>query len=148
MICNEINLWISNLSEASSINMDFSVTLQSGEILSLLFEGWVSSATAAHPTNEVFSITVDFEALEIIDPMDFIEINDSFVGEIRDEINLSSNPLYSDELWVAIQDYIDYQTDDKLKDINNYVAFALSDEGVWVCMYVPHAIGDYVKILI
>ena len=150
IITDKIDEWIINsVSDDSTADVKYIITLDNGDYLSILFEGTISNKSAAHPTAEVFSIVLSMTKEEIVDPLSIIEINNSFVDCFKTSaLNYSDTDRFTDEQNKAVVDYILSFSDEELKEMIKNAELAFSEEGVWVCLGVPHAIGDYLKIYV
>lgn len=132
----------------AAVAFNYTVTLSTEDYFCLIYEGYINDPSAAHPSEMAFTMNFELESRNLFEPLDIIQIDGDFVEKARGVFAQSSNESYSDEEWRYIQQYFDDMSDEQLKEALEMSDFAFSDSGVYVCMSVPHAIGDYVKIYI
>ena len=148
LIQNDVNAWVNETCAVDAIvNLSYSVTFHDNSYISVLFEGRVNAPNAAHPINVVHSVCVSISDNAIVDLLDSIEIDDAFVEQFKFNIDKSKDiNHFSDEQWDDILSYLNTFSDAEIEQVIANGEIALVEDGVLVCISVPHPIGDYLKI--
>lgn len=135
-----------------SIQLDYSISLSTNELLCILYEGMLSSETSAHATNFAFSVSISLTEKTSIDPMTIFEPDARWILSFREQLITNQNPeRFSDEQWELVAEYIGSHTDEEImrilaRDLSK--TFAFREDGVVVLFPAAHALGDYVKIFV
>ena len=150
LVENQVAEWISSQFEADSqIRLTGSVTMKNDTYLWILFEGNAVPPQAAHPSNIAYVVCVCLNDMTVADPLSMVSIDDTFAENFRMQF-LSETPSskYSSEQWSQIVDFVNGHTTNDLISLISGSQLALTENGVIVCLNAPHAIGDYVKIIV
>lgn len=150
LVENQVAEWINSQFEADSrIRLTGSVTMKNDTYLWILFEGNAVPPQAAHPSNIAYVVCVCLNDMTVADPLSMVSIDDTFAENFRMQF-LSETPSskYSSEQWSQIVDFVNGHTTNDLISLISGSQLALTENGVIVCLNVPHAIGDYVKIIV
>lgn len=148
LLYSEIKIWLKDeMAHDATIDVRYSVTLCNETYFCVLFEGDVIAPNAAHTTKVVKSVCVSLAGRVIIDPLDIVRIDKVFVERFKNQLNNATDKeRFTDEQWESVIAYFYTFSNEELikKIVNGEVA--LIEDGVLVCMEVPHAIGDYIKV--
>lgn len=137
--------YISNYGDNISqlkLNADYRIMYANDKLVSIVFCGTSNIKSAAHPTTFAFSVNILMETPMILNTTDVVEINGTLVQKIIDKLNTHQNE--------AITKYFqqfnasDIETMLEQEDVFYY----FTSDGIGVLLAIPHAIGDYVDILI
>lgn len=119
--------------------IDYSLKLQSKNLLSIVYSGYSSFYKAAHPTNELYSTTIDLRNNKLVNLKDFIVINDKFFNEFKNKANLiiqqgASRDMYIEELKKLNTDVF-----------NQNIPFYLTDTSLGISFPTIHVMGDHME---
>ena len=148
LIEQETDTWINEAYTSNAhLTLDYFVTFCDDTCLCLLFEGDIMDKTAAHPTNVAFSICVSLTDNKIVDPLDLVAVDEVFISKFNKQLAEQEMPTrFTDEQWKEIVEYFNKMPDSTLlRNIESGV-LAITQEGVIVCVSVPHSLGDYIKV--
>lgn len=135
-----------------SIQLDYSISISTNELLCILYEGMLSGETSAHATNFAFSVIISPAAKASVDPMTIFKPDAQWMLSFREQLLTNQNPeRFSDEQWELVAEYIGSHTDEEIeeilaRDLSKTIAFR--EDGVVVLFPTAHALGDYVKIFV
>lgn len=133
-------------------NVKYMITYQSEELVCILFEGELSGNDAPHSTNVVFPVCISLKENKEISQNQFFSLNNNFLKLFREQ--LKTNPdeqRFTNEEWSNISSYITAYSNEELQKIISYpesTNFILANDSIIVLFPVPHAIGDYLKIVV
>lgn len=148
LLRSEMEDWLKDeVVDDAIINVRCSVTLCDETYFCVLFEGDVVAPNAAHPISVVKVVCFSLMDGVIIDPFDIVEINEAFVDNFKNQLNNATDTeRFTDEQWESVVAYFHSFSNEELmkKIVNGEVA--LIEDGTLVCIEVPHAIGDYIKV--
>ena len=113
-----------------------------------MFEGSVVSHIAAHPTNVVRSLCISLTDNIVIDFIESIDINSEFVQQVKNGLAFSQDERFDDDQWRVIVNYLEQLSYEEWVERISEGEVALTEDGVLICVFVPHAIGDYLKIAV
>lgn len=136
------------------VNYNYEITLQTSEILSILFRGSsdLQSSPMDHYINqEAFGITIDIKTQTILKLEDFIPLDDELVKKIKEAPAISSydKDIDEEEKQAMLETY---ENDDKnriLEGLKNEYAFytyCVSEKSLLISVPVAHASGDYMLL--
>lgn len=150
LISSEVNGWIrGNIAEDATVKLSYSTTYFDDICVCILFEGDVSSPNSAHPTRVAFSVCVSLVEETIMNPLESIMIDDGFVEQFREQVILSSDSdRFTNEQWNEVVAFFDSLSNEELQQLIVNGETSLVEDGLLVCVSVPHAIGDYIKVSI
>ncbi|MBE6642521.1 MAG: hypothetical protein E7615_02575 [Ruminococcaceae bacterium] len=147
-IYSEVENWFKDeAADDVSVDVKYSVTLSNETYFCVLFEGGYYALNAAYPTRVVKAICFSMADGNVIDPTSVTEIDEDFVEKFKIELdNSSDTERFTDEQWASVVSYFNAFSNEELteKIINGEAA--LTENGILVCVEVPHAIGDYIKV--
>ena len=143
------------LAEGSSLQGAFDVKTMNDELLSILVSGEISAAGAAYPSRFQYTYNIDMKTGENIRLAHHVNVNQvaedmmngknyTVSGELASEFQERLTVLYGDaeQLAAALRGF------DFGKGQNEHPAgYSYQEDGqTWLCMEVPHALGDFVNI--
>jgi len=145
LIYSELENWLNN--EFSTIVMtdiDYEVTLFDDKHICILFEGMIDVERSAYPVNDAKTVYVSLADKKIIDiscPSNLTEMLKLSLQNETTDLESKKEPFKS-----ALT-YVSNRSDEELQTMITNGEIALTDDKSYiVCLDVPHAIGDYVKI--
>lgn len=156
LILQSVNSELNEILEDSLPNVildiGYSVSFQSEELICFLFEGTLNDENAAHPSNVAFSISISLTDKKLINISSLFEMNETFVQAFRAQLNtVADHDRFSENDWEKVSSYIENFSDEEIMNIllkEPEKTLAIQDGGIIVLFPVPHAIGDYVKIIV
>lgn len=150
LIRNETIAWLNDIVDTNTvINVTYTITYQDDVYVCVLFEGDVYAVGSAHPINIVHSVCISLDEEKCIDPLSIYQTNENLIDSFKKGIIESFNDNhYTQAEWEEIVRYIIGFSDDELRHKIQNGTNALIDDGILICVDVPHAIGDYIKIRI
>ncbi len=143
------------LAEGSSLQGAFDVKTMNDELLSILVSGEISAAGAAYPSRFQYTYNIDMKTGENIRLAHHVNVNQvaedmmngknyTVSGELASEFQERLTVLYGDaeQLAAALRGF------DFGKGQNEHPAgYSYQEDGqTWLCMEVPHVLGDFVNI--
>lgn len=134
------------------IKLDYTILFENDYLICFLFEGMFLTENSAHPTNIAFSVCLSLVEAEILDPLTLVETDEEFFRTMRENLGINQNAdRFSNEQWEIVAKYIDAYSNDEIEEIiktDSSKTLAVQPNGVLVLLPVPHALGDYIKILV
>lgn len=131
------------------------VTYNSTDLISIYFEGYSSYEGAAHPSQFLYTVTIDVNKQKAVRLKDLVKIDESFVKLLESGDIRSMGYDMTDEYRSSIQDYIsgfgaEYWVQELLNaDSSGYITVSyLTKDALAVSVSVPHVMGDHVEVLI
>lgn len=138
--------------EGVTIALDYTVTYADDASVCVLFEGSISREGAIHPVNIAFPVCVSLRDVCVMDPSEFVKMDESFWDEFREQLAAQNDGArFSEEQWSEIVAYVNGYSNEELKDMISSRApggLVLAEESVIVLLPVPHAIGDNIKVTV
>lgn len=142
--------------EGSSLEVSYAVKTKNDQMLSILIEGYYSTEGAAYPTCFRYTYNIDLnsgESIRLAYVRDADELAKELLagkgyqveGELGEEFKERLTILYGDEeqLADALRDF-DYG-----ENRETPAGFSYHQDGkVHLCIEVPHALGDYVDVIL
>ncbi len=132
----------------------YTVKTMNADMLSILMDGYVSAEGAAHPYTFKYTYNIDLntgESIRLADHVDVDQVAENMfdgAGYYVDEAlapylkeRLESIYESPEALARSLEGY-DYAEDGSAPYGYSYI----KDGKVWICMEVPHALGDYIEI--
>lgn len=134
-----------------TMNLNYQVTMNTPELLSIVYTGNSKVEGAAFPTNEIYAITIDLKNAAKLKLSDFTVIDTKLAEKIKQSTAVTNDAVKNDgmdknALITAIQN-TDNQTLIKgLKEEWAYNTFYVTPNSLVVSIDVGHVIGDYALI--
>lgn len=132
----------------------FTVKTMTADILSILMDGYVSEEGAAHPCTFKYTYNIDLHtgsSIRLADYMDVDKVAENMFAGVGYYVDENLAPYFTerlesiyespDALARSLEGY-DYAEDGSAPYGYSYIAGGK----VWICMEVPHAMGDYIEI--
>lgn len=149
--CTAVNEKVQNVIEEfvaswvpdAVMDVDFEVKFLNNHYASIVFTGFADGISAAHPVNIAFSLNFNMDQGKSITLSDFVSIDDDLVQTFRKELKEQTIP----EIAGYYDSYSDEQLSDELKNEDSTDGYFTKDS-VGILVTVPHAIGDYLDIVI
>lgn len=125
-----------------TLSADYEIMFTSNTFVSIVFRGTSNIKSAAYPINFAFSVNILMETARIANTADLIEMNNTFLKEVSDQLYTHSNAI--------VGEYFQQFTRDDIKTMlqQENVFFYFTSDKIGILIAVPHAIGDYVELLI
>lgn len=138
-------LWGDNTGVTAQIG--FTVSYADNEKISVLFTGVSNTASAAHPINLFFTFNMDLKTQELLRLKDLYTVTMQSVQQFRD--------AWKQQTPSEASSYLAQYTDEQLlimlqNSDSEYgdVFSGFSPNQIFIYFPVPHAIGDYLKIVL
>ena len=150
LILNNLVSWVDNISDAdSTVSLNYSVTYKNNSYVCILFEGRVNSSIAAHPTNIVHSICISIIDKAIVNPLDLIGMDDEFIKQFKYQLSKTYDiNHFSAKQWDVVVAYVNSFSNDEIVQAIKNGSNVFVDDGILICINVPHPIGDYIKVTV
>lgn len=147
--------WLSvGESQGSSYEVSYTVKTMTPDTLSILMNGQINEEDAAHPYSFKYTYNIDLntgESIRLKDHVNVEKLAENLFAGTGYYVEESLAPYFQERL-VSI-----YETPDSLARSLEGYDYAedgsapygysyLADGKVWICMEVPHALGDYIEI--
>jgi hypothetical protein len=143
--------------EAGAVDYEltYTVTLNTPELISVAFSGYSSTEGAAHPSQFLYTVTLDVKNEKVLKLRDMVTLNQAFVEVLKSAAYSSMSFDMTDENRTAIKTLLDgYDADSWLNDLQNaddtgYATCSyLTKDALAVSVSVPHVMGDHVELLV
>jgi hypothetical protein len=133
----------------------YKVTYNTQEVISIRFDGYSYYEGAAHPSQFLYTVTLNVEKAETVTLPDLVQISEEFYKALTEGTYTSEGFDMSAEYEAAIKDMF-LSGDpaywlDELKNADkpgHAVASYLTEDALAVSVPVPHVMGDHVEILL
>ncbi len=167
---NEVNFLISDfvekkveeLSANTEYTLQYQITEQTGEMISILWKGTMNSPDAMYPSGVLYTLTLDLinnKIWSLHDLEDLAEVTDSLIeGSDLPMYDMEGERISKD--WQsAVENYLSgYEDKELLEELNQFdlsaeqkyepSGFSYFENGkLHICISVPHALGDYIDIV-
>ena len=135
--------------ETITYNLDYTVTLQTENLLSVLYTGSVSIEGGIHPSNVIYAATFDLQEAKKLSLSDFATVDAAFVDRVqRADTVAAADGTKPDGISALIQSLT---TDEMIRGFTDglgtdYYTFHLTPDALIVSVPVVHAAGDYALI--
>ena len=154
---NKVETMAAELEEGTTLTGSYDVKTMNDELLSILVSGEISSASAAYPSRFQYTYNIDMktgENIRLAHYMDVNQIAENMMNgegytvdkELASEFQERLTILYgnTEQLATALKGF------DFGEGQNEHPAgYSYRENGqTWLCMEVPHALGDFVNVLI
>lgn len=136
-----------------SLDLDYQVTLNTPELLSIAYEGSSYIEGGAHPNNILYGLTLDLQNQKKLYLSNFTDISMDLIDKIKNAKSVSNQSLgeIDDE---TVQESIKTAFNNDLETLGpGFIIWALehgsesnfyiTDESLFVCYDVAHVLGDY-----
>ncbi|MFA9378733.1 MAG: PdaC/SigV domain-containing protein [Lachnotalea sp.] len=141
-----------------SLDIEYQVTCHTDDILSIIYEGSGYIEGGMHPNSIFHSITIDLKNQKRLYLSDFTDINTDLVQQIKQSENVTNVAVksYEDEgqanevRKVLMSDIQDQDSSSMIWSLENGSEnnFYVTDDSLGICLYISHAAGDYVLVLL
>lgn len=125
--------------------LEYSITYQSDEVLSVIFTGLGNVQGAAHPNHLFYSLNIDLNCGKVLYLSDLCAIDQTLVDEIQ--------TAAKEQLSEPIMQYLEQNSDEKWLEllgeadkVHCGVRSYLTQSCLVVAIAVPYAIGDWVEV--
>jgi len=133
-----------------TLDLKYQVTLNTTELLSVVYTGYSNIEGSAHPTGDIYALTIDLENATKLKLSDFTTIDTNLAQKIKRSTAVTNdavkNGMDKNVLITAIQSIDDQTLIQGLKDQWAYNTFYVTPNSLVVSVGVAHAIGDYALI--
>ncbi len=133
-----------------TLDLKYQVTLSTAELLSVVYTGYSNIEGAAHPTGDIYALTIDLKNVTKLKLSDFTTIDTNLAQKIKQSTAVTNdavkNGVDKNVLITAIQSTDDQTIIQGLKDQWAYNTFYVTPNSLVVSIGVVHAIGDYALI--
>ncbi|NLL78918.1 MAG: DUF4163 domain-containing protein [Clostridiales bacterium] len=133
------------------LNMEYKITMQSDEILSILYTGNSQFKTPCESNSyyfEVDTITIDLKNVKRMELNDFVNIDLNFIHKIRNSEKVTNEIIARGEDKEKYISYFLEETDDEtikrsLRKQNEHYKFCVTEDSMIIALDITHAGGDY-----
>lgn len=134
--------------EISKLEMQYQVTFQNQQYISILFFGEVKFHDSAYPTKVKSTLTVDTIRVKRVTLPQLIQISDAFINRMIEQSNKSFQAVGTTVLDVFSKDELKqaFASADRHHGYFPTIQSYLKEKEMIVIMSVPHALGDYVTV--
>ncbi|MGG1517411.1 DUF4163 domain-containing protein [Paenibacillus oryzisoli] len=133
-----------------TLDLKYQVTMSTPDLLSVVYTGYSYIEVAAHPNNEIYSITIDLKNMTKLKLTDFTTIDTMLAENIKQSTAVTNaaikDGMDKNDLIIAIQNIDDQTLIKGLKEQWAYNTFYLTPNSLVVSVVVPHAVGDYALV--
>lgn len=135
-----------NIYEGLTLNINYEISYQGKDMISIVYTGTGNVETAAHPTNIFKTININISQNKKVYLSNLYNIDDDFIELFKEEFKKQVNLEKS----IILDSYNDNDLKELLKnaDLKSNIMSYLKDKNVGLSFEVPHAIGDYITITI
>lgn len=143
---------IDNEESPISLSLEYRITYQREDLLSIVFEGLYNDRTAAHPIHLFFALNIEPQSGETVAFSDRYAIDDvlydTFVAYAERDITENAGGTWP-EGWGTFSDTI-CDKDSFLNGMRTSLGFSVffTEEGVGISYPVPYALGDHMEVII
>ena len=129
-----------------TLDLVYKVTMYTWELFSVYYTGNSYIEGGAHPNRNFYATTIDLNKITKLSLSDFTTIDTALVQKIKHstEITETIEGMDSSVLIPFFQSEDDQIMLQELQDQNAY--FYITPDSLAICVYVPHALGDYAVI--
>lgn len=135
-------------SDDTTLDVDFEITQQNDKIISIHYSGEVKSSTAAYPSKFESTLNINAKQATVKKLSEMVDLTektlDSFSKELDAKFEALGVPVpdsFKGDNLKTLLNNAD-STGEYLSEAQSY----LSDDGIFVILSVPHALGDYIEI--
>ena len=134
------------------LDIDYQVTQQTGDILSIVYRGPGRIEDGMFATNTIETTTVDMRTGALMTLEDFVTIDEALVRRMK-QAAVVWHPENADTDHERLMEFIRNQLDDSfimqgLKEEQPYFSFYVTPDSLWISVPVSHAGGDYAVVQI
>jgi hypothetical protein len=133
-----------------TLDLKYQVTMNTNELLSVIYTGDVNIEGSAHPTKAIYAITIDLKNATKLKLSDFTIIDTNLAQKIKQSTAVTNeavkNGMDKNDLITAIQNTDDQTLIKGLKEEWAYNTFYVTPNSLVVSVDVDHASGDYALI--
>lgn len=137
--------------DALTLELDYIITYQSENIISILYSGYASIEGSAHPNNMTYGVTIDLSTNKRLYLSDFVDINEEFANQISNSNNWRIDVSKANE---NIDETTSKAISENVKEFGlNYLIgylleesqsdFYLTKDGIGIIAQTAHVMGDY-----
>jgi hypothetical protein len=133
-----------------NIDLKYQVTMNTTELLSVVYTGYSNIEGSAHPTEDIYAITIDLKNAAKLKLSDFTTIDTNLAQKIKQSTAVTNdavkNGMDKNVLITAIQSIDDQTLIKGLEEEWAYNTFYVTPDSLVVSVAVAHAIGDYALV--
>lgn len=134
-----------------TMKLNYQVTMNTPELLSVVYTGNSKVEGAAFPTNDIYAITIDLNNATKLKLSDFTDIDTKLAKKIKQSTAVTNDAVKNDGMDKNVLITVIQNTDDQtlLKGLEEewaYNTFYVTSNSLVVSIDVGHAIGDYALI--
>jgi len=137
--------------EALTLELDYKITYQSENIISILYTGNAYIEGGMHPDNLAYGVTIDLSTNKRLYLNDFVDINNAFADQIINADTWKNGVSETDETTAKT---INEAISENMRSLGlNYFIgylidqsqcnFYITQEGIGIIVQIPHVMGDY-----
>lgn len=141
--------------DAVDYELTYDVTYNTPDVLSVAFNGYSSMEKAAHPSQFLYTVTLDVKNGKTVKLRNMVAISADFVSTLKSGVYTSTSYTMTDEYRASIKEVLDgLDTDTWLNQLQNADVVGydessyLTKDALAVSVSVPHVMGDHVEILL
>ncbi|MCL2654629.1 MAG: hypothetical protein FWD65_02895 [Coriobacteriia bacterium] len=144
-----------------ALDVDYKITRNDSDYLSVTFEGEFNHKRLPHPTNYFNALVIDIRKCELVSLLDLYNVDDDFLKMLRSEFSkqIIRDPKYNEinaNERKMLQGSFDDYTDDYLRKLLGpedaypklYQRMFLTSDMVGVSMPLSHVVGDHFEVMI
>jgi hypothetical protein len=140
--------------DAYYLQLDYEVTISTGNVLSILYTGEGSFKTSAFPSYAIHTTTIDFEQIKLLSLSNFIDVDNHLLEEMKLSENIMNESIKlgasKEKMLKVTKDAIDSWEGGIIEALegepSGYYTFAVTSNSLLISISVFHAGGDYVII--
>lgn len=151
LLKNEVEEPINSYGKGTlTMNWNYQVTMNTPDLLSVIYTGNSKMEGAAYPTNNIYAITIDLNNVKKLKLSDFTVIDTYLAQKIKQSTAVTNEAVkkgMDKNVLIAVVQSVDDQTLIKgLKEEWAYNTFYVTPNYLVVSVDVAHAIGDYALV--
>lgn len=133
-----------------TLELKYQVTMNTNELLSVLYTGYSNIEGSAHPNGDIYAITIELKNATKLRLSDFTTLDTNFVQKIKQSTAVTNEAVKDgmdkNDLITLIQNKDDQTLIRGLKGQWAYNTFYVTPNSLVVSVDVPHAAGDYALV--
>lgn len=140
----------SNPNVKLTLDLKYQVTMNTAELLSVVYTGYSNIEGSVHPTEDIYALTIDLKNATKLKLSDFTTLDINLAKKIKQSTAVTNgaveNGMDKNILITAIQSIDDQMLIKGLQDQWAYNTFYITPNSLVVSVEVIHAIGDYALV--
>lgn len=140
----EIWKWNNEEYTLQAMDIDYKITRNDSDYLSITFEGLYNYKSSAHPIHYFDALIIDIKQCKKISLSDVYVIDSNLIQLVQQEAYYQLEEKIKSEY---IDQYIEI-IGKSLADNNSDIVAFFNDKSIGICIDIAYVLGDYCKILI